>query len=131
MKKWLIVFSLAFALNFVWENLHSILYLHYKQGLISELILIRASLVDAIIITLLIGVLFFLGLLNRFHWLIIITGVIISISIEVWALTSSRWAYSEAMPIIPFIDVGLTPTIQIAITGYLVYYVVFCRSRIR
>ncbi len=50
MKKWILVFVYAFGLNLIWENLHSFLYVHYKQGPITEFILVRAAISDALII---------------------------------------------------------------------------------
>ncbi|KKR21274.1 MAG: Membrane protein [Parcubacteria group bacterium GW2011_GWE2_39_37] len=125
MKKWNIVFGSALILNFIWENLHSALYLHYKQGAITEFILLRASLVDAIIIILLVGIFLFLGLLPKYDWLIIITGILVSVNIELWALATERWAYSPAMPILPILDIGLTPAVQLGLTGYLAYHLGF------
>lgn len=44
------VFPAAFVLNAVWENMHAPLYVHYQGGSITEWILLRAALWDAIII---------------------------------------------------------------------------------
>ena len=121
MKKWILVFILAFGLNSIWENLHSLLYVHYKQGLITEFVLVRAALSDALII---LGMVFFLRLVPAFArrpWLSIVVGVIIAVGIEWWALGSARWAYKDIMPVIPFLNTGLTPTIQLGLLGYIVY----------
>lgn len=121
MKKWILVFILAFGLNLIWENLHSLLYIHYKQGPITEFVLVRAALSDALII---LGMIFFLSLiptLSRWPWLIIVVGIIIAVGIEWWALGAGRWAYKDIMPIIPFLDIGLTPTIQLGLLGYIAY----------
>jgi hypothetical protein len=39
-------------------------------------------------------------------------GVLVAIAIERLALTTGRWLYSDAMPIIPIFDVGLSPILQ-------------------
>src|SRR3989338_6127191 len=52
-KKLIAIFALAFLLNLIWENLHSWLYAYYEGGVITEWILLRATLFDAIFITLL------------------------------------------------------------------------------
>jgi len=44
-------FVLSFLLNLIWENLQSFLYLSYQAEKITELILLRATLTDALIIT--------------------------------------------------------------------------------
>jgi len=51
MKKVSLIFILSFFLNLIWENLHSYFYTVYMGGEITETILLRASIADAIIIT--------------------------------------------------------------------------------
>ncbi|MBI2676490.1 MAG: hypothetical protein HYX21_00845 [Candidatus Yanofskybacteria bacterium] len=120
-KKILLIFASAFLLNLVWENLHSLLYLHYKSGAISELILLRATLFDAVFISIL-GILFlkFSYLKNRL-WLSLPFGFAIAIVIELYALKTGRWAYGELMPVVPFINTGVTPTIQLGLLSYLIF----------
>ena len=128
MKKWLIIFIYGFLLNLVWENLHSALYLHYKNGPITGFILLRAALVDAFIILILIWLL--RGLPFKFFhrpWAIILLGVIVAIFVEQWALNTGRWTYTEIMPIIPIINTGLTPTLQLGLLGYITYKLIFKR----
>ena|SRR3989344_7181350 len=116
MKKYLVLFLTAFVLNLVWENLHSVLYVSYKGGEITEGILLHATTVDAFII--LAVFLATAKLPNRFRFpLSAITFLIIAIITEWWALGTGRWVYAETMPIIPFIGTGLSPTIQLASTG--------------
>ncbi len=91
---------------------------------ITELVLARASLVDSIIITLVCLPFFYLSFLEKKSWLIVVIGVIIAIGIELYALHTGRWSYNQYMPIIPFLSVGLTPTIQLGLLGYLSYRLV-------
>ncbi len=124
MKKWLILFVGAFLLNALWENLHSIFYTKYRGGSITEFILLRAALVDAFYIL-------FLALAARWFqkpWMMVIGGFLLAVGIEVWALGTSRWAYASSMPLLPILDVGLLPVLQLAATGYLIYLLVFCRK---
>ena len=125
MRKWVFVFLLGFVFNLIWENLHSALYLHYQGGIITEFILVRAALWDALIILILILLFRTFKKFARYSFLIIIAGIIISIAIEWFALYTDRWAYAEIMPIIPIIKTGLTPTIQLGLLGYIVYKLVF------
>jgi len=46
-------------------------------------------------------------------------GLLVALTLEAWALHTGRWAYTNAMPLIPLIGLGLTPTVQLALTGYL------------
>lgn len=121
MKKVFSVFFIAFGLNVVWENVHSYLYMHYQGGTITESILLRATFADAVIITLIALPFLFLPLFKKRAWLIVPIGVIIAVSMEWYALGTGRWAYSALMPIIPLLETGLTPTIQLGLLGYLSY----------
>lgn len=119
-KRYSFIFPIAFLLNLIWENLHSFLYTHYQGGAITEPILLRATLFDAVFITLL-----FL-LIDRMKvgkstGLYIQIGVsfFVAVLIEVFALSTTRWAYGPWMPIIPILEVGLTPIIQLPLLGYL------------
>lgn len=122
MKKIFLIFILSFLLNFVWENLHSYLYVSYMDGKITEFILFRASLVDASIITILSLPFIYITRLRNKNLFIIPIGVFIAIIIELYALNAGRWSYNEYMPIIPFLSVGLTPAIQLGLLGYFSYW---------
>lgn len=125
LKSLFLIFATAFILNVFWENVHSVLYISYKSAPITEFILLRAALVDAVIITLLALPFMQLEALGRRLWLVVPFGVLISIVIELWALQMGRWVYDVSMPIVPFLNVGLLPTIQLGILGYIVYVFVF------
>src|SRR3989338_2781592 len=110
-KKVLLVFVFAFFLNLIWENAHSILYLNYKGGEITEFILIWASLSDAIYIML--ASILMLVLKNRKVGVLVACFALLLLSFFI-----GRWAYDVAMPIVPIIDIGLTPAIQLALLGF-------------
>ncbi len=117
-KKICIVFSSAFILNLIWENIHVFLYDNYKGGPITELILLHATLIDGLIIAALAIPFIVIPSLRKYAWGIIPLGVIVAILIEWWALGTARWAYNAYMPIIPYLSVGLTPAIQLGLLGY-------------
>lgn len=123
-KKIALIFLLGFLFNMVWENFHHYFYIHYQGQEITQLILIRAALFDASFIAL-VGLLF---LKNSYFqkrlWLAVAIGVAFAISLEIFALSTNRWAYNELMPIIPIIKTGLTPTIQLGLLSYLAYKIV-------
>ncbi len=111
------VFFAAFFINLLWENLHAFLYLHNQGGFVSELVLLRATLVDAVII--LVAFSFSRAMPERYRTMfIILTLFVVAILIERWALSTNRWAYSDLMPILPILNSGLTPTIQLAATAW-------------
>ena len=129
MRKIFLIFIFSFLLNFIWENLHSNLYASYMGREITEFILLRASVADAIIITLLSLPFVFIPGLRKKGRIIIFVGGLIAIFIELYALRTGRWSYNEYMPIIPYLSVGLTPTIQLGLLGYLTYWFVARRNK--
>jgi len=129
MKKLATIFLLAFFANFIWEYLHASLYLHYQGGAISNLILFRAALFDAVFIVVL-GLLFLhIKFLRENLWLALVIGVAFAVGLERWALATGRWAYAPEMPIIPFLQIGLSPTIQLGLLSYLIFWVVIGKNR--
>lgn len=119
MKKVLWIFGIAFLLNVVWENLHVVLYSAYKGGSITEFILLRAALFDAFVIALLALPFLLSKALQNKQWLIIILGIGVGVCNEWYGLSTARWAYDVSMPIIPFLNVGITPAVQLGVLGYL------------
>ena len=121
MKRLAIIFFLAFLTNIVWENLHSFLYESYMGHKITQIILLRASLWDAVIITLISIPFLYLSFFKNKNWMIIFIGFIIALSIEWYALDTGRCIYKAYMPIIPILNVGLTPIVQLALLSYISY----------
>lgn len=114
------IFISAFFLNAAWEYAHSFLYAHYRGGAITGVILLRAAFFDAIVITVL-GLIFLrVSYLRNRPWLLIVVGVLFAVLLERYALITGRWAYTSAMPLIPFIGTGLTPTIQLGFLAYVI-----------
>ncbi|MEK7124395.1 MAG: hypothetical protein AAB877_01795 [Patescibacteria group bacterium] len=85
-------------------------------GPITQFILFKAAIFDAIVILMLafVSQKFFVG--NDF--VIIFSGLAVAVAMEIWALQTARWQYNDLMPIIPFLNIGLTPAIQLALTGW-------------
>lgn len=121
MKKLSFIFLVAFVLNLIWENVHSFLYSNYMGGQITEFILIRASLFDALVVITILVPFIYLNKLKNKTWLIVIIGVIVAVFNEWYGLNTGRWEYNSLMPILPIIKVGITPTIQLGLLGYFSY----------
>ena len=120
-KKLIAIFFLAFVFNFIWENAHSCLYAHYQGGTITQIILLRATLFDALIITVL-GLLFLIfNFFKKRMWLVVTIAVIFAIVLEIYALKTGRWEYNHFMPLIPIVNTGLTPTIQLGLLSYIIF----------
>lgn len=124
MKKIALTFLSAFVLNVIWENLHAFLYAGYKGGAVTEYILVRASLFDALIITSIVVPFLYITFLSRRGWLIFIIGTAVAITNEYYGLSTGRWAYTSLMPILPLLKVGVTPAIQLGLLGYFTHFLV-------
>ncbi len=119
-------FGIAVALNFVWEMAHMPLYENMPfDELSSWLLCLRASLGDGIIV-LTIWASGFLLYRER-HWLkpradrilvLLACGAAIAILIEIHAIRTTRWAYSSYMPIVPGVEVGLSPLVQMLLLPF-------------
>ena len=125
-RRIVIIFSCAFLLNFVWEYLHSALYVSYQGEAITGIILFRAALFDAVLIT--IFSYFFLSLFptgRKKEGAVIFVFVLFAFAVllEKWALGNGRWVYADTMPIIPLLKVGLTPAIQLGLLGYISFFI--------
>ncbi|MSR76284.1 MAG: hypothetical protein EXS68_01685 [Candidatus Ryanbacteria bacterium] len=118
-KQLTIVFVAAFLLNLAWENVHSYLYMHYQGGSITELILIKAAFFDAF--ATLIAAALYLWVKPFRGRLDVTLGslFVFAIGLELFALATLRWHYSSWMPILPCLDVGITPIIQLALLAYI------------
>ncbi len=82
--------------------------------------LLNAALFDAVFITAL--ALFFIKIsyLNKRLWLSLIFGLAAAVFIELRALEAGRWAYTSAMPVIPLLNIGLTPFVQLGLLSYFI-----------
>lgn len=117
-KQLSIVFVAAFLLNVVWENAHSYLYTHYQGSVITEFVLVKAALFDAFV-TLIAAILYLWVKPFRSRLDVTIGGLLaFAIGLELFALATSRWFYSSWMPTLPCLEVGITPTIQLALLAY-------------
>ena len=129
------VFLVAWLLNLLWENVHVLLYEQHLGIFFAQMdplekfvVLFRASIFDATFITaaVLVGLLF-ASLFKKKNrekfttWFVVSVGVIFAVWLEIHALNTGRWMYNELMPIIPILNVGLSPTVQLGLTGYLAY----------
>ena len=126
-KKLFSVFLIAFALNLIWEFAHSVFYESYRGGEVTNFILVRAAVWDGVFIAALV----FSAMMFKANRTVFIVagGLLLSGAIELWAQNTGRWVYAAAMPIIPVLNIGLTPAIQLALTGYIASWYTFRISR--
>ncbi len=127
------VFIWAFLLNFAWELIQMPLYQgsSYSISFISFCAL--ASVADAIMVLLL--YLVFSFILKNMFWVeflntqqiivIILTGGTGAILSEIRHLSLGNWAYADSMPIIAYLNVGISPVLQFMVLPLLTYYLSF------
>ncbi len=60
--------------------------------------------------------------------LILGIGICITVFIEIHAIKTGRWEYTLLMPIIPLVNVGISPLIQMMILPLLAFYLVKIRA---
>lgn len=130
-KTLLAVSGISLLLNLVWENAQAPLYQGYSNFWQHLPICSIASLGDVLIILVLY---FVMAIVNRdMFWItkinradvaiLIVIGALVAIGIEKWALATGRWQYDSAMPLIPYVEVGLLPVIQMTLLPLLTYYI--------
>lgn len=120
MKIFLKIFLVALLLNMAWEVAQAPLYTCFAEFWSCMALCLRASFGDAVIV---LGIYFLLRKNLKFYRVAAL-GILIAVLIELHALESGRWAYTEAMPIIPILKVGLTPILQMALLPKLTFYLV-------
>lgn len=112
----------SFALHLVWEFFHVRLYTDYEH-LTTLPIWLWATLGDALYT---LGAFALVSAFKGGHeWLgrvgmrdclaLVAVGFFLALFVEYKALAFGRWAYLPEMPIIPILNVGLTPVVQMSI----------------
>jgi len=114
---------IAFLLNVVWENAQAPLFAGYLSLSQHFTICLWATIGD-VVFTL--SVYFGISLLkNDFGWItrlsgkdiavIAVMGFFLAVGIEWRALLFGKWNYTDAMPIVPYLRVGLAPVLQMTL----------------
>jgi len=125
------IFLLSFLLNLVYEVCHSVLYKTCQEARLNFYVplILKASLKDAFFISLFYLITVFLFrdffILNNYWGLsaFIILCLAFSFVDEKISLKLGRWQYAANMPKI--FGVGLTPLLELAITGALAFLLIF------
>ena len=124
---------LAFLLNFAWELAQMPLYDSSSFTINHVAFCALGSVADALMVLLL-----YFGLAFIFknpHWIfplkrervviVVLTGGIGAVLSEIRHLSLGNWAYSDLMPLIPILNVGLSPVLQFMILPVVTYILSF------
>ena len=123
------IFLIAVAFNLVWEIAQSSLFAPMGGSFSGTWRCFVASLGDGVIVLALAvaGSLLF----RRVDWFLhpglagyafmAVLGVAVAVGIEIGALATGRWSYSNHMPLIPVLQVGLAPVLQMLVLPPLVF----------
>lgn len=130
-KQFILIISLtSFILNEIWELVQMPLYKQaiYNMGHIAFCTL--AAIADMIMILLL-----YLGFafiyknpfwIRQSNWSkilrVMFVGAVGAVLSEKRHLLFGSWSYDESMPIVPFVDVGLTPFLQFFLLPVIIYF---------
>lgn len=122
------LFVVGFGLNLVWEFSHAILYETCRRQTWRQNVplLIVMSLKDALWIVLFYTVSVLMVGADHFWWVLVFFAALafsFSYIDERVSLHLGRWEYARAMPLV--FGVGLTPLLEIAVTGFVALWVVF------
>lgn len=123
----------AFFLNLAWELIQIPLYKNSSYDTNHIAFCALASLADVLMVLLL-----YLGLaliFKNLFWikhlkphqfaLVLITGGVGAVLSEMRHLSLGSWAYDNSMPLIPVVNVGISPLLQFMILPILIYFLSF------
>lgn len=139
MRRYLLFFLLTFLLNFVWESWHAVyFYVAPTSDSLAQVgsyrgfvaLITRVAVTDAIILLIILigGAIiwrskdWFLSLSPAKYGYFVGIAMLWAAGIEYYALSIDRWDYSALMPTI--FGIGLSPLVQLAVTGLIALHLV-------
>ena len=133
MKNIVFVFISAFVMNFIWEISQAFLYAPHYVGIADFIVVHLIATVGDVVMLVIIFIITSL-FYKRWNWvkerkgdsyiIVALLGFIFAVAIEKYALSAGRWAYNGLMPIVPIINVGVTPVLQLTIIASLLVFLV-------
>jgi len=123
----------SFLLNFTWEVIQISLYKGSSCSIGHIAFCGLASVADSIMVLLLyFGVAFIFRKplwIQHLKWqriaIVILIGGTGAVLAEMRHLSSGSWAYADSMPIIPIVNVGISPVLQFMVLPLLIYFLSF------
>lgn len=126
----LLILAIGFLANLIWENAQAFMYEGYTDFLSHFLVCFIATIVDALVILLM--YLLFAAAYKDIYWMkcwngknisiLLLIGGTLAVGFEKWALVKAEWRYNELMPIVPLLDIGFSPLLQLMILPFITYY---------
>lgn len=121
------VASSAFLLHIVWENAQAPLYAGYQSFAVHFPTCFVGTVGDVVITLLVLGLVLLLKKAapqtTADFLALAAIGFVAAVAVEQHALLLGKWNYAPVMPIIPRLNVGLTPIIQMTLLLPLSFYV--------
>ena len=120
---------IAFSFNFIWEVAQGWLYEGFEYDWQHISFCALASIADMLMVLIL---LFSFGLIYKnVYWinsmdlnkvlLLVFVGFSGSILAEVFHTIRGDWSYTDSMPLLPVMEVGVSPVLQFMILPWLIY----------
>jgi len=122
---------LAFVLNLIWEEAHGLLYEGFQYDLGHIAFCALASVADMFMVLIL---LFAFGLIYKtVFWIVpvrfnrslvlILVGGVGAILAEMWHTWRGDWSYADTMPMLPLVEVGVSPVLQFSILPWIIFVI--------
>ncbi|OQW32789.1 MAG: hypothetical protein A4E19_05370 [Nitrospira sp. SG-bin1] len=129
-QRLIVLFGLAVAVNYPWERAQSRLYVLPNGAEVGWWMCAAASVADGLIVLLLfqIGKLvtgqpdWYLKPGARGYAALLLSGAVVSTVIE-WSTihVGQWWAYSQRMPVVPLLNIGVVPLAQMLVLPPLIF----------
>jgi len=116
------IFFVGFFINLLYELLHSLLYKTCLEAPLKKYVylMLKASAFDGLAIAII--YFFTFSVFTSYQLLIfIIASLVFAYIWEIYSLKKRKWEYANSMPKI--LGVGVTPLVQLAVTGLLSLYI--------
>jgi len=127
-RRWLLhaatLSALAFVLHLVWESVQCPIFFVHGSYDASPWGMVTAALGDVLLTWIIYGVV--AAISRRWRWAgapwswgqiaaFIATAFALAVGVELHAQATERWLYRGAMPVLPILDVGVIPVLQLLI----------------
>ena len=132
LKSWIALSLITFIPHLFWESFHISLYGGYDNLSPYLPISIWATIGDVFYTLAIVGLISVFK--NNLHWIenrmskkdiisLAVAGFLVALSVEYKAIALDRWFYLPNMPVIPILEVGLSPILQMTLLLPLSVYV--------